>query len=346
MSTYKRAYFAVLFLLIGLVMLFLGFQGFITRVVYFNWLNIVILSVGVLSAALSVQMFMESRHSLPIAHSVAVVGFPGSGKTTLITAVFGEIFRQGMPGLVVRLRGQSTIDRVNEDLRKLGRGEALGPTRDQDVFAYRADVEIGGPLLRRTYKVEFGDFPGDESVVYSETYGPWLHTSPFFKWVSEADSLVFIVDLSRYLEDRPLECRRYVPDMSAAIRAAWQTFTDTIGVSAARRRPVVLAFTKADLLDVPEESERERNSNLDVESASRLRRVPHERELEMAALEAAKSAVESDFSDLITFLGSDVQQFRIVYTSSFGSVDGRRLGLVALFEAVLPRQRQWLPPTD
>ncbi|MGA9351028.1 MAG: GTPase domain-containing protein [Anaerolineae bacterium] len=310
------------------------FSRFIPSLEYFSTLlEVLVLLLAVGTFWLS---FLRSRESLAIAHSVAIVGFPKCGKTTLITALFGEIFARRMLGPKVSPKGQSTIERVNADLAKLERGEALGPTTDQDLFAYRTEIEIVRWFLPQTYKVEFGDFPGDDSKEYVLQYGPWLHTSPFFKWVSEADTLVFIVDLGKYLEQVYWKDRTYVAEMSAALRAAWQNYVDIVGVRATQRTPVVLAFTKADLLSIVKEVK----PDMIAQAIARVgfgALTPPIGEIDNAVLEAGKFSIEHDFSDLITYLKGEIRHFKIVYTSCFGTVDGRRLGLAELFEAVLPR---------
>jgi type IV secretory pathway ATPase VirB11/archaellum biosynthesis ATPase len=87
------------------------------------------------------QLYNELlKRALPKAYDVAIIGFPKSGKTTLITALFGEIFASRITTVEATLRGQSTIERVNHDLAKLEMGEAVGPTTDQDLFAYRTTI--------------------------------------------------------------------------------------------------------------------------------------------------------------------------------------------------------------
>jgi hypothetical protein len=127
-------------------------------------------------------------------------------------------------------------------------GKAFGPTSDQDLFAYRADIKRGGFPLQRTFKFEIGDFPGEDTREFSEKQAKWLHETTYFKWVMEADSFLFIIDLAHVLADK--DPNEYKANMTSAIRAAWQHLVEyhVEGRKDLRRKPVLLVFTKADLL--------------------------------------------------------------------------------------------------
>lgn len=203
--------------------------------------------VGALSgftAVLALLLFQRLKQTMPIAYNVAVVGFPRSGKTVLITSIFGQIFLDRFLSKKVILRTKATIERVNRDLEQLELGKALGPTSDQDLFAYRADIKRGGFPLQRTYKVEIGDFPGEDTEEFSEKQSRWLHETAYFKWVMEADSFLFIIDLAHALADEnPSE---YKAKMTKAIRAAWQHLVEyhVEGKKDLKKKPVLLVFTK------------------------------------------------------------------------------------------------------
>ena len=191
--------------------------------------------------------------SLPITRRIAVAGFPRSGKTTLITVMFGEIFSRRAIDLNAALSGTSTIERVNEDLAKLEKGIALGPTTDQDLFAYRTTATTYGEssVFRQTYNIEIGDFPGEDTVSYVDVYGPWLHTTPFFKWMATADAWIFVIDLAQYWLEKGQGQSAYVPDTAKGIRAAWQLLLEVPDVKEkiARGAPISIVFTKTDVFE-------------------------------------------------------------------------------------------------
>jgi hypothetical protein len=122
------------------------------------------------------------------------------------------------------------------------------------LFAFRADISLPKFAFPVTYKAEFGDFAGSDSERYSAENQPWLHKTEFFKWVADSDAMIFVVDLGYYVARE--EARKfYIARMSSALRAAWQHFLDVNGdrIKDVRRHPLVLAFTKADLLAISEE---------------------------------------------------------------------------------------------
>jgi len=114
---------------------------------------------------------------LPIAYNVAILGFPRSGKTTLLISLFREMFAKRV-GVDIQLRGSQTIEAVNQGLSLLSSGRSLGPTKDQDMFAFRADVKRGKFPSERTYKIEFGDFPGEHSETFVSGQ-EWFHNNDF-----------------------------------------------------------------------------------------------------------------------------------------------------------------------
>jgi GTPase SAR1 family protein len=294
---------------------------------------------------------LRSNSSLPPPqYNVAIIGFPQSGKTTLIAALFGETFAQRIKDVKMTPRGNLTIERINEILRKIEAGQAFGPTKDQDKFSFRADVVIPSFPFNRAFKVEFGDFPGEDSGEYMMKYGEWLHNTEFFKWVNTSDSLVFVIDLGHYIPFA--ERKEFVSSMSSAIRAAWQHFLDANEHNPIRDHPVVLAFTKTDLCDVIEDSERlgiavktlfgnsEYQDRLETKVVQFAfgKDVPPTEKMSIYAVDAAKSSVLQDFEKLITYLEGETEYFEVVFTSSFGLVDGKRLGVEKLLKAVLPPQ--------
>lgn len=107
------------------------------------------LTVTIVTIVTIVQLVFARYASsrLPRAYSIAVIGYPRSGKTFLITAIFGELFSERLSELKTIPRGKETIERINRDLENLEIGRSLGPTTDQDRFAYRTDVEKGGGAI-------------------------------------------------------------------------------------------------------------------------------------------------------------------------------------------------------
>lgn len=301
--------------------------------------------VGVISGlfALAVSLLYQKRgQKLPIAYNVAVVGFPRSGKTILITSLFSQIFTDRFLNKKVILRTKSTIERVNRDIEQLEIGRALGATTDQDLFAYRADIKRGGFLIGKTYKVEIGDFPGEDTEEFSEKPIKWLHETAYFKWVMEADAFVFVIDLAHVLANKnPLE---YKANMSKAIRAAWQHLVEyhVEGQKDLRHKPVLLVFSKADLW-VRKRSLEHDGEIIEDELEKKIWQfgfgetlppVIHFNENEM---EPMRERIETEYIDIIMYLKSQTSRFSIHFVSHFAKFeDGGRLGISELLKKILP----------
>ncbi len=189
-----------------------------------------------------------ARSRFPISYRVAVIGRPQAGKTTLITAMFGHMFRSKMQGFDPR--GKSTIERVNGDLANLELGIAPAPTTDQERFGYRVDYRpsTNVPFRRlysRTYKVEVGDFPGEYSSGLVEGPRDWLHNTEYFKWAVDADAFLFVVDAAQAFG---LDSEEYCATIGRLVRASWQLLQEhhLEGRGNLENKRVVLAFTKCD----------------------------------------------------------------------------------------------------
>lgn len=294
----------------------------------------VALGVGVGGMLLSAYIFAVGMYMVPRTHIVGIIGFPGSGKTTLITSLFRESFAMHLSGYKMTPRGKQCIDRVNAHLRTLDMGYALGPTADQERFSFRADIVRRGLGLARTYRTEFGDFPGDDSETYARMHGEWLHTTEFFQWVSDSDALVFVIDLARYIET-PNE---YVASMAAAVRAAWQHYVEANRhrIGRVRLQPVVLAFTKADLFGVMRELDDSDFRNEWIREHGFGELAPPLAELDEEVLKEGRLLAQNAFAGLIMYLQEETSRFRVIFTSCFGSLDGKLLGIEELIDAVLP----------
>jgi len=285
------------------------------------------------------MFYFMLRNISPIQYTVAIVGFPQSGKTTLLTSLFGEIFARKIIGIEVEVKGQSTIERVNEDLAKLKKGIALGPTKDQDIFAYRTNITIGN-IFKRSYKVEFGDFPGDDSIEYIKKYGPWLHKTEFFKWIAEADAIIFIVDIGKYLLSIQ-KGNSYSAEMVSAIRAAWQHILDTKSASEStsriRRRPILIAFNKADLLSIDKKESKINDINKLIMTLGFSNKTPGIIDIDELYLNELRKDILNDFSDLFQYFKGEVSHFKYIFTSSFALVNNKRVGIQDLLIYVLPK---------
>jgi GTPase SAR1 family protein len=297
-------------------------------------------TLGIIIAAIlfyGIQRYLNS--TLPISHSVALVGLPRSGKTTIITSLFGEIFARKTlyKDFQASLTGESTIKRVNSDLARLERGLTLGPTEDQSTFAYKTKITLTRFFVTRTYKIEFGDFPGEYSKDFLDSQFDLIQSEEFFKWVLSADAIIFVVDLGPYLDLN--KRKKYVAEMSASIRSAWQKILNAHedGERVARKMPVAMVFSKVDL----EERIRKIESVSDIQSLiAKLGygdESPEPIVLDSVITKRLEAEVEKSFTDLLNFLRDETKYFTIVHTSCFGFANENRLGLFELLKAILPK---------
>lgn len=298
-----------------------------------------IIGIGITIAVFALHRF---RQTLPIAYNVAVVGFPKSGKTTLITSVFSQLFSDRFLSNKVILRTKATIERVNRDLERLELGKALGPTTDQDLFAYRADIKRGSLLFRRVYKVEIGDFPGEDSKDFSEKEVEWLHETSYFKWVMEADAFIFIIDLAHVLSDE--KQKAYRANITKAIRAAWQNLFEyhIEGRKDLRRKTVLLVFTKADLLVAKEKMVSQGNSieNYIEKEIMKLGfgdKLPDIIKVKKQEINELMKPIISDYDEIIGYLNSQTASFHYLTVSHFAKDEEGRHGIPELVRKILPR---------
>ncbi len=287
-------------------------------------------AVGLSAAFSAFLTWLLAARRMPASHRVAILGFPQSGKTTLITAVFDYLFRFGAKGGSIVPRGDETIRRINDNLRSLELQRPVKPTTDQEVFAYRAEVVARRSRFQNRYKLEIGDFPGEDTVAFAEQYGEWLHDTPYFQWAMTADAFVFVVDVSSLLLDISGE---QVAREKSAFRAAWQRLREhhLDGGSDLAEKPLLLVFTKADLLLIPSsrfEEIRDRATGQRFPEMQVVRRNQLDREFERIKLR---------FSDLIAYFQLESSRFDIVFTSMFAEVDQERLGVPEFASKILPR---------
>lgn len=285
--------------------------------------------IGSLLAGMAgvIGVFGINRRSSPASLRVAILGLPQVGKTTLITACFHEIFSRRV-NISAVMSGSRSFEMLNDNIGRLASGLPLRPTRDQDLAAYRFEVPPSGFLTQR-YRVEFGDFPGEDTKKYIEEYGPWIHATPFFEWALTCDAFVFCIDAgpltAKYKSGISGIAGEYVGQSSAMVRAAWQHIVTSFGPRRSnyiRRSPVLLTFTKLDLFFRENEEK----------SAPKLIEVSAE------DVGRAQEWLRFEYSDLIRYLEGETSHFSVVATSSFATTLGARLGISDFLRGVLPRQ--------
>ncbi|EDN68723.1 hypothetical protein BGP_3004 [Beggiatoa sp. PS] len=302
-------------------------------------MEVILIAATILGGIAAILYFLRTititiKDNLPRAYSIAIIGFPKSGKTTLITTLFGELFTNRVLNISTIPRGLATIERINADLAKLELGEAIGPTTDQDLFAYRTDM-IRGKIFKQRYKVEIGDFPGEDSQKFTEQFGDWFHETPYFKWAMEADAFIFIIDVAELLNEN--SAKQYVARITQSIRAAWQRLGEyhLEGNKNLRQKPVLLVFTKSDLFGITPHAVQE-DAVLKKISQLGFTEVPEAGEIAPEKLQQGKNHTEQLFSHLMSYLKNQSNQFDYLFVSCFSYHNNRKLGINELIEKILP----------
>jgi hypothetical protein len=316
-----------------------------------------------LSLIVAVAMVRRTLEPIPISHKIAVVGLPGAGKTTLITAIF-ELIQRGFPVQGIRLHGTNTIRAVNQNIACLNSGERIGPTKEKETFIFRFSYLRGALWSRRLFDVEIADFPGESSERISggETPPPvdleyTLLDREFFSWIASSREYLFLVDLSAIYSQENV--RKAIAGLTARIRASWQVIEDATserGLGTAKNRSVRIIFTKVDclipsfqlgyslseLVDFGIEQLDEKQSTLnkikerismqgDISDLSRNGQIPTD------VLDKLTKENDKFFSDIIRFFFSRVRNSEVIYGSlSLQEANGGRLGVRRVLQSILP----------
>jgi GTPase SAR1 family protein len=297
----------------------------------FDFVQIIIGVATLLVTVVATWQVLVRR--LPSSYRIAVIGFPKSGKTTLITAVFAYLFRRGIRGASIVPRGDETIKRVNRNMEQLELGRPIGPTTDQDVFAYRAEVKLSNLIFERTYKLEIGDFPGENTVDFAEEVGDWLHETRYFEWAIGGDAFLLVVDVAAVLLD---ETGEYVARQKRALRAAWQRLEEHHLDSRTdmKKKPLILVFTKADCL-------LEEQTASDISGLAYGLKPPSMVSLTDNRIKPEEDHILERFADLIDYFKRENRRFVVVFASVFINMQGERLGIPEIARYVMPKPALW-----
>ena len=251
---------------------------------------------------------------LPKSLNVAVIGFPKTGKTTLITLLFGDIFANRILNLRAVPTSETTIDKITKDLTSISNKQPLKPTKTQDTFGYTANIIIKQKYLSSTLKLIIGDFPGEASKNIIESQeNELLENTNFRRWCNEADAYIFVIDLAMYLTSED-----YVACICGKIREAIQKLTlfNINSGSNFKQRPVLVLFNKADLFNYAG------SYTDDVNLQRKISHYAYEKipEIQIVNPEKFKESVENvlqDFKDLILFINSLENCCCSLFTSGF-----------------------------
>jgi predicted YcjX-like family ATPase len=146
--------------------------------------------------------------TIPIAHKIAVIGLPTAGKTSLITAMF-ELIQKGQSKPSVRIHGTKTIALINGYIARLASGQALAPTKENDIFIFRFSYLKRRAFQTLLYDIEIADFPGEytkhleetapttssDDILDADFANETLLNREFLSWVASSSKYLFVIDL-------------------------------------------------------------------------------------------------------------------------------------------------------
>jgi hypothetical protein len=202
-------------------------------------------------AILQARLLIGSSR-LPRLYRIGMLGFPRAGKTSLICAILDYARRAESTNAKVVIRSEETERRLNENIKRIIDGDGPLSTTDEEVFAYRVDVRVpftafglSVPFLHTWYKIEIGDFPGDDTVRFAEKFGEVLHTTPYFNWALDSSAYIFAIDCGKSLGEHSED---YIRRQTNAFEEAWSLILSyhLENKLTMRRAPLVVVFTKAD----------------------------------------------------------------------------------------------------
>ena len=151
---------------------------------------------------------------------IAVLGYPRSGKSIFITSLINHLlYEKGSDYETIKINDE-TKKKLKDNIKCLNSRIPFKRTNTESIFPYRVDISKGKFLLKKNYKLQIGDFTGDNSAQFHNGYRQWFHKSPSFIWTLQADAFIFVVDLAEVLAQ--YEDDFYCEKVSNAIYKAWK----------------------------------------------------------------------------------------------------------------------------
>ncbi len=130
----------------------------------------------------------------------------------------------------------------------------------------------------------------------------------------------------------------YVLEMTRSVMSDWHHIMEVMGEGSRTKQPrVTLAFTKADLFDVKAEASKDETIERRITLLGFEPPLPKVKEVDKERYSKGVEECKESFGDLITFLSGNAKSFEVVFTSSFGLLNGKRIGIQEVFEAAIPR---------
>ena len=285
----------------------------------------------------AVKAAINSTKGLRYTHSIAILGYPRSGKTTLIVTILHRILSSKI-AKSIRVTGRETIEKISEYNEMIVSGQNLGATTDSDVFIYRLQYIRGepSPLYRlvgrpsRIYDVAVADFPGEYSEDLAEGKRPRrrrkvaeqpdgaefapagpsqvgrLYDPEYHSWISQADKYVVLIDIADVvkvkLDASVLKARIF----SAVFYLKESSLEDSKSL---HHKPAALVFTKSDLLS-------SRTFNFDGIDTYNYRQV-NGIDFDPDVFHKNSEAMLRIFSETIVMMKNNFSRVEVIFHSSY-----------------------------
>ena len=272
---------------------------------------------------------------------IAVLGYPKSGKSIFITSLINYLIHDnGSTGRTIKINDETT-KKFKDNIKCLNSRIPFKQTNAESIFAYRVDISKGKFLLKKNYKLQIGDFTGDNKAQFHNGYRQWFHKSPSFIWTLQADAFIFVVDLAEVLAQ--YEDDYYCEKVSNAIYRAWKRIERSHlgGKDNLRNRPIVLLFTKADLLvkfyellgPAPLDQIRIKMFQLGFSKKSLPKTISVKTDLDPDLY----TIIEEKFRSIITYLNKKSKRYNTIFFSHFLNLNGQPIGIGNVVDSILPK---------
>ena len=272
---------------------------------------------------------------------IAVLGYPRSGKSVFITSFINHLLRENKSGYKTKRIEEETKKRLKENIKYLNAKTPFEQKKTEPVFPYILDISKGKLLLKKYFRLHIGDFSDDSSAQFHNGYRQWFHKSQSFVWVMQADAFVFVVDLAEVLAQ--YEDDFYCEKVSNAIYRAWKRIEGSHlgGKDNLKNKPIVLLFTKADLLVKfyellgPEPLDQMRIKMFQLGFSKK--RLPETVNIKTDLDPDLYTVVEEKFRSIIHYLNKKSKRYNTVFFSHFLNLNGVPIGMGNVVDSILPK---------
>jgi GTPase SAR1 family protein len=277
----------------------------------------------------------------PSDYYIAVLGYPRSGKSIFITSLFDHLIHEKISGYQPLKLEKETAKRLKSNIKRLNSLTPFEPINEESIFPYILDFSKERLALKKYYKMQVGDFSGDNKAQFSEGYRQWFHKSPSFLWVMQANVFIFVVDLAEVLAQ--YEDDFYCKKISDGIYEAWKSIEKSHlgGKKNLKDKPIVLLFTKADLLPTfhellgPKPQSQMRIKMLQMGFGKKS--LPKTTNIKKGLDPDLYALVEEKFGDIIYYLKGKSNRYNSIFFSHFLTLNYLPIGIEKVVDSILPK---------